>query len=126
MPRLRKIIRAIKIDVTAQTVTEVHVPCTLNSFYKEIETDIIEAVTLERNRPIEEMVYVDEEGKLRNPRKPSWLFQFRNGQHIKLIGNGLIVGYDPDDGGEERDSQLDPEELRDRIIFLTPEQDAIN
>lgn len=106
------LIKVVKIDVKAQTVTKLAIAPTLEAFYKEIGTDIIEPVRLDGFNTL----YVDESGLLRDPIQPSFIYTSQSGRQVKLVGNAIICGDDSE--GNWVDTDLGSETVRERIMFL--------
>lgn len=108
--------KAILIDVNNKTVTEVTVEKDsrgyhLDSMYKHIGCEMVQVVNVGEND-----IYVDEEGLLKLT--PSTNFFMWKGYHEPLAGNGLIMGYD-DNTGENVDTTLTVEEVKNNIKFMT-------
>lgn len=108
--------KAILIDVNKKTVTEVTVEkdssgSQLDSMYKHIGCEMVEVVSLGEND-----IYVDEEGLLKLT--PSTNFFKWKDYPQPLAGNGLIMGFD-DNTGENVDTTLTVEEVKNNIKFMT-------
>lgn len=101
--------KAIKIDVVKKEIYEVTIEDSLQSIYQQIEADMIEtAVHLPKN----DVVYVDEEGLLRETSK-GWFIIY--GQPQPLSGHGLVLGVTRN--GSSRDVQATVEYIRKIVVF---------
>lgn len=105
--------KAIKIDATAHTVTEIEIDNTLKSYYREIGCRTIEAA-YPRSLPPSDVLYVDEEGLLRDNLASQPFFAIRSYPQ-PLVGNGLIMGVDGD--GESVSPTITLEEVRKLITW---------
>lgn len=102
--------RAIKIDPSKQTVEAVETAAELADMYKLIETDIIEAVRVGPNT----ILWVDEEGLLRERPKP--FFAFRGFENQPHCGVGVILNCN--DEGENESCNLKVTDVWDKIVWL--------
>ncbi len=99
-------IKAIFIDVVAQTVSEVETT-NINSSYKAIlGYDCIDGVYLDEKR----YCYVDSYGLLKEPMR---FFRLANFSRL-FAGNGLLVEIDE---GKDISSTFDLEEVKNGITF---------
>ena len=106
-----KKIRAIKIDATACTVTEIEIESGLQPLYKELDCHLVEKVTLDGNHDL----ILDEEGWIRVDRKnEGFRFLLMDGA---FIGHGLIVGYN--DEGEWISHCANVETVAELVEFVT-------
>jgi len=78
--------KAILIDVTAQTVTDVDLEAGLSAMYKAIGCQSINRVVLDSVADL----WVDDEGLLHRPQPPKFRI---GGYDYTFAGNGLICGY---------------------------------
>lgn len=113
--------KGILIDVNNKTITEVLLEKSsdgtqLESMYSVLGCEMVEVVSLGEND-----IYVDEEGLLKLT--PSTKFFMLKG-HKPLVGNGLILGFD-ESTGENIDTTLTIEEVRQNVTFMTYREVAI-
>lgn len=101
--------KAIKIDVTAQTVTDIVLAPGLESMYSAIGCDCIDRRVLDAKNDL----WFDDEGLLQNPQQPK--FSFGTYPHL-FAGNGLICGYNAN--GVTIGTTLSAEQIRPFIRFL--------
>jgi len=110
--------KAIKIDVTNQTIEQVEIGDDLQSIYDQIGNgcNLFEVANYIEN----DCVYVDEEG-LFHDNIGGFCTLSKNGipQNL-LVGNGLIVGTD--NNGFTVDVEISVKDLKKRIRFFQPEQ----
>lgn len=107
--------RAIKIDVVNQTITEVEMKgSSLNEMYRLLECEMIEAITLNRatKKKPGNILWVDEEGLL----KPSIGYFELEDFPQTLSGHGLVTGIDYD--GETVATTLSVEEISSKIEWV--------
>lgn len=99
-----KKLRAIKIDVSKKTITEISIERNLESYYKEIGCSLIEFVTINKANDL----IVDEEGLYSNVNT----FKFRGNV---IFGNALIVGINKD--GNTVNTSLTVEKIKSMVQF---------
>jgi len=87
--RDKKPYKGLLIDAVAKEIREVEVT-DLQSMYRHIGCDIVEAVYLNEQR---DSVFVDEEGLIHGT--PPTHFFYINGTHQPMAGNGLVLGCTP-------------------------------
>lgn len=103
--------KAILIDASAKTVTEV----TLEDDHKEISKHIgCRTFTLGADIGEKDCVYVDDEGLLDD----SNAFFFLPTLHQPFAGNGLILGIDYNTG-ESQDTSISLEAVKRSVKFLS-------
>ena len=103
--------KGILIDVVNKTVTEVEIKSskTLKEMYRVIGCSMVECVNIDPKNDL----WVDEEGLLtvtENTRS------FNCGGHY-LIGNGLILGFNPKKG-ESCDTTLTVNQVKEMVKFI--------
>jgi hypothetical protein len=98
-------LKAILIDSKERTITQVETDGSLESIYKLLGVEGIEAVHVQDRLNNTDTLYVDEKGLLKtytdedgNEIDPP-AFAFEKGYGYPLVGNGLIIGT-----GEEGES----------------------
>lgn len=101
--------KAILIDATNQTVTEVEIEKGLRAIYGVMGVSMIEAATY---LPNGDVIYVDEEGTF-GMNSESRFFDI--GAHSPFVGNGLVVGTGRD--GDSVSSKSTVEEIRNLVKF---------
>lgn len=104
--------RAIFIDALLKRVTEINIEPGLQSYYRQIGCELIEAVHLDTLTG-QDVMYVDEEGLL--VEREFQVYFAIVGGHQPLAGNALIVGTD--DEGNTVDCESSLEHIRDLVIF---------
>jgi hypothetical protein len=110
--------KGILINSTDKTVTEIEVDGTLESFYKALDVEMIEAVSVPGfglANGSSHIMYVDEEGLLKPSHKQTWFKLEGVGQQV-FEGNGLILGMDYEEG-EEKDCTIDLMSIKIRTHF---------
>lgn len=100
--------KAIFINATEKTVTEVTVKNDLHAFYEKLQCDVIQTVPLDG----EQVLIVDEEGKLKKD-SPGH-FRFRGSPTI-IAGHALVV---TDAGEDFGDVRVSTGRVRERVEFL--------
>ena len=100
--------RALQIDSTARTVTEVYIDGSLESLQAAVGGYIEHAVWLDAAN----CVIVDEEGLLKNPQH----FFTIEGAHQTFAGDGVVIGSDE---GETTAATTSLAWLSARVGFLT-------
>jgi len=100
--------KAILINATNRTVTEVEINDDLQSIYKVMGVDMIQTATY---LPKNDIIYVDEEGML----KPMMNFFIYEGAHQPFAGNGLVVGTSR--GGKTVAPKISVDEVRKNVKF---------
>ena len=108
--------KAILIDVNNQTVTEVTVTkdergSQLKSIYGHVGCEMVEVVNVGEND-----IYVDEEGLL--SLTPESKFFEWEGYPQPIVGNGLVMGFDPETGNSI-DTTLTVDDVKRKVKFLT-------
>lgn len=98
--------KAIIIDATKRTITEVEVDGGLDSLQKAVG-GYIELVRLDEG----EDLYVNEEGLLHGEQN----FFIYSGAHQPFAGNGIIIGNKPDGG--QKSTKMTVEEVTERVKF---------
>lgn len=104
--------KAILISVHNQSVTQIEIEDGLDSIYKAIGCDTIEAVhsyILQGG----DIIYVDEEGLLKDEPGPFFVL---NGFHQPLAGNGLVLGTDEE--GDSCDAETPIAVIMDAVEFI--------
>jgi hypothetical protein len=101
-------IKAILIDVTAKSVTEVLIEKNFDAYNKALDCRTFDVFPLDEKND----VYCDDEGLYK--RKD---FFFIEGSHQPIRGNGLILGCD--DEGESVDTTALVEVVRKKVKFLS-------
>ena len=119
--------RAILIDVKAQTITEVEKTEGIQSIYDHIKCTIFEVVDFSQEGNISCFVdeeglmkegYTDEDGEKHN------LHAFRIGDWPHTImGSGLIIGFDQETG-EDGDCPLSIKEVYALVTFIEYDNQA--
>lgn len=114
--------KAILINVNEQTITEVQVVqdskgSYLKSIYNHLGCQLFNIVNINSKND----VYVDDEGLL-NLTEESMFFRLK-GYPQPLAGNGLVMGYNPEDG-ESIDTTMTIEQVKETIVFMNV-RDAI-
>jgi len=109
--------KGILIDVRNRTITEVEVikdqeGSQLQSMYKHIKCGTVECVSFNEKND----VWVDEEGLL--TLTPDSMFFKIVGYPDFLCGNGLVLGFD-DENGESVDTNLTIDEVISMVKFHT-------
>ncbi len=104
--------RAILIDPEKGTITEVDHTGNYKEIYTFIEADMFEMQRLGTKGKQENDIYVDEEGLLK-PIK----FGFQYGNNQPLVGKGLILGNNPNNG-ESKSTNLTLEEVKANVRLL--------
>lgn len=107
--------KAIKIDATNQTVTEIEIDGSLDDIYKHVECRCFAIGAYFEN---EDAVYVDDEGLLVGKEA---FFELEGITSYPLAGNSLIVGTDMNTG-KSIDCQTTLEEVKQKVSFLTYSQ----
>lgn len=107
--------KGILIDVKNKTITEVEVIANeqgseLPSIYGHLGCSIFEVVNIDHENDI----YVDEEG-IMNMNDETGFFQVE-GYPQPLAGNGLVLGFNDEDG-DSKDTTLSVEEIKSRVKF---------
>ena len=109
--------KGILIDVQNRTITEVEVTkdsndSELQSMYNHIKCGMVECVSLND----ENDVWVDEEGLL--TLSPFSMFFKTEGYHEFLCGNGLVLGFD-EENGDSSDTTLTIDDVKSKVTFHT-------
>ena len=109
--------KGILIDVHNRTITEVEVTkdsndSELQSMYNHIKCGMVECVSLND----ENDVWVDEEGLL--TLTPFSMFFKIDGYHEFLCGNGLVLGFD-EENGDSSDTTLTIDDVKSKVTFHT-------
>ena len=109
--------KGILIDVHNRTITEVEVTkdnngSQLQSMYNHIKCGMVECVSFNEKND----VWVDEEGLL--TLTPDSMFFKIKGYPDFLCGNGLVLGFD-DENGESVDTTLTIDEVISMVKFHT-------
>lgn len=78
--------KAILIDVTAQTVTDIELAEGLTAIYAAIGCDCVDRVELDSETDL----WIDDEGLLLEPQPPKFKI---GGYDTRFAGNGLICGF---------------------------------
>lgn len=113
-----KTVRAIKIDVIKQEIYECVIIPNLDGLHAGVETDIVEHVNLKIPGCD---LYIDEEGLLRKPQLPHFIFDKGTGKEtVPFAGHGLIVGAE-DFEGQITNCKLPVEDITKRVTFGTGE-----
>ena len=113
--------KAIKIDVVNETVTDVDIKSsdTLNEMYRQIGCDMVEVACYPEFGDHGECVMVDENGMA--CLTPQSKFFTITGGHQPFAGNGLIVGTNFSNGATVGVG-ITAEEAKKHIKFLTLHQ----
>lgn len=116
--------RGILIDTENRTITEVDVVrneegSQLPSIYGHVKCSTFEVVQWNE----ENDVYVDEEGLLTMNEETKFFKMKHYPQPI--AGNGLIMGFD-DETGENGDTKLSIEEIKESVTFMTAHDVAMS
>ncbi|GAA4461876.1 hypothetical protein GCM10023189_37880 [Nibrella saemangeumensis] len=101
--------KAILIDVTAQTVTDIDIQPGLSAMYTAIGCQCVDRRVLDNRNDL----WFDDEGLLHEPQAPK--FRFGNYPH-PFAGNALICGYNNE--GETISTTLTADQIRPYIRFL--------
>lgn len=101
--------KAILIDVTARTVTDVDLQPGLQPMYDAIQCDCVDRVVLDTETDL----WLDDAGLLHNPQPPKFKI---GGYDTAFAGNGLICGYN--DEGQTISTVHSAEQVRPLIEFL--------
>jgi hypothetical protein len=102
--------KAILIDTTNQSISEVDIKGDLNSWYETIKCDIVEvAVRLDNG----DMILVDEEGLWKSP---NLFFTYNHAEYMNypFAGKGLVIGSN---GEETSDVKSTLQEIADKVRF---------
>jgi hypothetical protein len=102
--------RAYLIDPKTETVEQVDYDGNYRSIYKLLGIGN-NPFTVVRLGPDRDVVFVDDEGLLNDPR----YFFFVSGYHHPLAGRGLVLGTDAD--GDSISPAMTLDELRARVTF---------
>jgi len=112
--------KAILIDSQKKTVTEVEVGEGIQDIYKHLNCQAFDAVDLDENvtcyvddEGLCKDAYIDDDGVKHNMHGFT-LIKF--GEDSILMGNGLVLGLDPETG-ESIDSPLSVEQVTKLLIF---------
>lgn len=100
--------KAILIDVTAQTVTDIDLQPGLQAMYTVIGCQCVDRRTIDLRNDL----WFDDEGLLHDPQPPK--FQFSTYPHL-FAGNALICGYNSE--GETIGTTLNADQVRPFIAF---------
>ncbi|MBO0950869.1 DUF3846 domain-containing protein [Fibrella forsythiae] len=101
--------KAILIDVTAQTVTDIDLQPGLTAMYRVINCHSVTRVPLNSINDL----WLDDDGLLHDPQPPK--FQFVGSDNI-FAGNGLICNYTAE--GETVSVTIRADQIRPLIKFL--------
>lgn len=101
--------KAILIDVTARTVTDVELQPGLQPMYDALQCTCVDRVVL--NSEID--LWLDGIGLLHEPQPPK--FQFIGSANV-FAGNGLICGYNGE--GQTVGTSLTAAQVRPFVLFL--------
>ena len=101
--------KAIFIDVTAQTVTDITLKPGISAMYKAINCQCVDRVVLDDETDL----WIDDEGLLHEPQPPKFKI---GGYDTTFSGNGLICGYNSE--GETIGTIYTSEQVRPLIEFL--------
>lgn len=105
--------RTIIIDAVNKTIREDETDkIGLDYLYKSIGCEVVEVVNLKDGVDL----YVDEEGLL----KPQEHFFYYKGTHQPMAGNGVICGFNMEDG-EAIGTDLPLKEVLESVLFLSRE-----
>jgi hypothetical protein len=102
--------KAILIDTTNQTISEVDIKGDLTSWYEAINCDIVEiAVRLDNG----DIILVDEEGLWKSPSK---FFTYNHAEYTNypFAGKGLVIGSN---GEDTSDAKSTVQEIADKVKF---------
>lgn len=102
--------KAIKIDALNQTITEIEIDGSLESFYAAADCEIIETAGYFDNGDI---IYVDEEGMMNEIDYGFKVTNFSNPQ--PFFGSGVVTRINDD--GEPTDCKSDLDAIKDEITF---------
>jgi hypothetical protein len=105
----KKTIRAIKIDSTERTVTEVQIPNTLAALQEAVGGYIERGLEIDGND-----LYVNEEGLLDSECDE---FFFYEGAHQPFAGSAILVGVDAE--GDTISTTLDLETVKKSVRFYS-------
>lgn len=114
-----KKVKAIFIDSENQEVSEVSIDMTnLDEVYSLLKCSIVEIAWYSSDN--KNLLFVDEEGLLRDTDGPQVFFSFENAYSPVIAGSGIIVGQDPD-VFEETSTTMSVEEVKKMVKFLKEE-----
>lgn len=102
--------KGLLIDVKNEVITEVEIG-DYKDIQKKIGCDLFDVVSIDDDND----VYVDDEGLL-SVDENSKFFGFK-GHHLKLGGNGLVLGINHKTG-DSKNTTLTVENLKERIEFF--------
>jgi len=103
--------QAILIDVARRTITEVEYDGQLETIYKLVGCEMVEAPTVEKNG---DSVFVDEEGLFKP--QPYWFLY--DGYPQPLAGNGLLLGLNRRNG-ESISPKTPLETVKSKVRFMS-------
>ncbi len=101
--------KAILIDVTTQTVTDVEIEEGVSALYKAIGCQCVDRVVLDDGTDL----WIDDEGLLHQPQPPKFRI---GGYDHTFAGNGLICGYTAE--GHTVSTVYTADQVRPLIEFL--------
>jgi len=104
--------RAILINSTEKTITEVDYDGNYRSIYTHIGCDLFDLVYVDGGS-----MFVDDEGLLKNPQH----FFMWKGMGQPLAGNALILG-ESDDDGESTECKLSLWDIMSQVVFMDREE----
>lgn len=113
--------KAILINSKDKTVTQVETDGSLDSIYKLLDVELIEAVHVQDRLNNTDILYVDKEGLLKtytdNEGNEIYApaFAFEKGYGYPLVGNGLIIGTGAE--GESVSAMSSVQFVRDIVRF---------
>tara|TARA_R100000951_G_C2632977_1_gene178332 strand:- start:1121 stop:1495 length:375 start_codon:yes stop_codon:yes gene_type:complete len=114
-----KKVKSIFIDSENQEVSEVSIDMTnLDELCSLLKCNIVEIAWHSSDN--KNLLFVDDEGLLKNTDKSQVFFSFKNAYSPIIAGNGVIVGQDVDDL-EEISTTMSVEEIKNMVKFLKEE-----
>jgi hypothetical protein len=106
---LSSFMKAILIDVTARTVTDIDINEGLQAMYAAIGCQCVDRIALDSQNDL----WLDDEGLLLKPQPPK--FQLVGSSNV-FAGNGLICGYNRD--GATIGTTYKADQIRPFVAFL--------
>ena len=106
--------KAIKIDVVNQTITEIELAPGIDAIYQELDCNLFTCIS-PIGFPPGDAIYIDDEGLLRDP--VIGAFSVRGYPQV-LSGHGLIIGTDSE--GESISCKCILESIKKAIRFEDP------
>jgi hypothetical protein len=113
--------KAIRIDAKNKCIESVEFENPqLSDFYKSLECDIIATVYPQTEEPTNEIIYVDDEGLLKNTEDIPGAFFIDLFPVQPLFGHALIMGTTED--GDVTDTSFTIEQISDMVNFIDQEE----